>query len=79
MRYQESKDETESLMKFATTVMFTQISANAGVKKFGEKAVAAMVKECRQIYKGKMEEKPVVNTIDPDTVYFYDQKTSRSG
>ena len=42
-------------MKVATDVMFTQISAKAGIKKFREKAVAAMVKEYRHIDKGPME------------------------
>ena len=44
MREQESKDETDSLMKIAKTVMFTKMSAKLGIKKFGEKVVAAMVK-----------------------------------
>ena len=44
MREQESKDEIESFMKIAKNVMFTRISAKAGIKKFGEKAVKAMVK-----------------------------------
>ena len=44
MREQESKDETDSLMKIAKTVMFTKMSAKIGIKKFGEKVVAAMVK-----------------------------------
>ena len=31
-------------MKILTNVMFTQMSAKAGIKSFGEKAVAYMVK-----------------------------------
>ena len=31
-------------MKIATNVIFTLMSAQAGIKKFGEKAVASMVK-----------------------------------
>ena len=31
-------------MKVETNVMFTQMSAKAGIKKFGEKAVAATLK-----------------------------------
>ena len=57
-------------MKVATDVMFTQISAKAGIKKFREKAVAAMVKEYRQIYKRPIEGKPVVTPIDPDTLSY---------
>ena len=43
MRNQASKDETEQFIKFATNVMFTQMYAKDGIKKFGEKVVAAMV------------------------------------
>ena len=49
MREQKSKDDTDSLMKVATDVMFTQMSEKAGINKFGEKAVVAMVKEYIQI------------------------------
>ena len=41
MRGQESKYETDSFMRVATDVMFTQISAKEGIQKFGEKAVTA--------------------------------------
>ena len=44
MREQESKDDRDSLMKVATDVMFTKMSAKSGINKFGEKAVVAMVK-----------------------------------
>ena len=50
-----SKYETDSFIKLATDVMFVQMSANADINKFGEKAVAAMVKEYRHIDKGPME------------------------
>ena len=32
-------------MKVETNIIFTHISANIGIKKFGEKAVASMVEE----------------------------------
>ena len=44
MRDKESKDETVSFIKVATNAMLTQMFTKAGIKKFGEKAVAAMVK-----------------------------------
>ena len=44
MREQESKDETDSFMKIAKNIMFTQMSAKVGINKFEEKMVAAMVK-----------------------------------
>ena len=74
MREQESKDETDSFMKIATNIMFTQMSAKEGIKKFGEKVVAAMVKEYRQIDKGTMEGNPVVTPIDTDKLSYYDKR-----
>ena len=65
MREQESKDETDSFMKVATEVVFTQISEKVDIKKFLEKKVAVMVKEYKQIEKGPMEGKPFVTPIDP--------------
>ena len=50
--------------------MFTKIHAKAGIKKFGMKAVAAMVKGYRQIDKGPMERKLVVTPINPDTLSY---------
>ena len=38
-------------MKVETDVMFTQMSEKSGIKKFGEKEVAATVKEYKQIEK----------------------------
>ena len=37
MKNQYPKDETDSLMKVATKVMFTQMSEKAGIENFGEK------------------------------------------
>ena len=44
MREKASKDETYSFIKIATNIMFTQMSENTGIKKFGEKVVVSMVK-----------------------------------
>ena len=48
------------MYKKALDVMFTQMSAKTGIKKHGEVAVAAMVKEFMQLDKGAMKGKPVV-------------------
>ena len=74
MRKQESKDETDLFIKVETNIMFTQMYAKAGIKKIGEKSVAAMVKHFRKIDKGLMEGKPVVTSIDQDTLYFKDKR-----
>ena len=44
-------------MKIATNFMFNRMYANAGMNKFGDKVVVAMVKEYTHIYKGAMEGK----------------------
>ena len=54
MTQQESKDDIDSFMKIATNFMFTQNSAKACINKFGDRAVAAMVKHYKQIDKGTM-------------------------
>ena len=68
MRDKNQKYQTESFMKLETEAMFTQMSSKAIIKKFGQKAVVAMVKEYRHINKGPMEGKLVVNPIDPNTL-----------
>ena len=74
MREQQSKDYTESFMKVATDFMFTQMSAKTGIKKFGEKAVSAMVKQYKQIYKDPMEGKPGVTPIYPDMISYQENR-----
>ena len=61
-------------MKIATNVMFTQISEKEGIKKFGEKAAADVVKEYRKIYKGLMEGNPVQKPIGPDKLFYKDKR-----
>ena len=61
-------------MKVATEVMFNQMSSKAGIKKFVERAVEAMVKYCKQIYKGPVEGKPSITPIDPDTLSYKDRR-----
>ena len=49
----------------AVDVMFTQMSAKQGIKLFGERAIAAMYKELKQLVdEGAMPGKPVVQPID---------------
>ena len=43
--------------------MFTQMSAQKGIKMFGEKAIAAMFKELKQLSDGVVPGKPVVEPI----------------
>ena len=64
----------KSYMGVAANYLFTQVnehaqmSAKAGIKKFGDRAVAAMLSEYKQLNTGAMPGKPVFGTIDPATL-----------
>ena len=45
--------------------MFTQMSAKESITQFDEKAIAAMVKELKQLNNGAMKGKPVIVPINP--------------
>lgn len=51
-------------MTIATDVMFTQMSVKTGIKRFGEKAVAAMFKEFKQLNDSTIPEKLVFSTVN---------------
>ena len=56
-KYETKKKNTfdvETSIKSAVNVMFTQIQATQGFKLFGERAVAAMIKELKQLEEGPM-------------------------
>ena len=53
---------------FAQVNEHTQMSAKAGIKKFGDKAIAAMLSEYKQLNTGAMPGKPVFGTINPNTL-----------
>ena len=67
----ENKD---SYFDKAIGVMFTQMSAKEGIKQFGEKAIAAMVKELKQLNNGAMKGKPVVVPINPSKLTKFEKK-----
>ena len=64
----------KSFMSVAANYLFAQVnehaqmSAKAGIKKFGDKAVAAMLSEYKQLNTGAMPGRPVFGTIDPTTL-----------
>jgi len=64
----EGASLNDHCMKIACDVMFTQMSAKAGIKKFGERAVAALIKEFTQLDRGPMQGKPVVKGISADSL-----------
>ena len=56
-----------SLMQRCIEVLFAQMSASEGIKKFGERGLAAVVKEFTQLNEGAVpsQNKPIVVPIDP--------------
>ena len=63
-------------MNRATGVLFTQMSLRRALNKFGERAVAAMIKEFKQIHEVLMSGKPVVRPVDPHMLSL-EQKNKR--
>ena len=53
---------------FAQVNEHSQISTKAGIKKFGDRAVAEMLSEHKQLNTGTAPGKPVFGTIDPSTL-----------
>jgi len=58
----------------ACDVMFTQMSAKKGIKMFGERAIAALLKEYNQMDKGPMPGKPVFGAVDYHTLSEQEKK-----
>ena len=48
--------------------------AKAGIKKFGDRAVAAMFSEYKQLNSGPMPGKPVFGSIRPKTISIEEKK-----
>ena len=46
--------DVEASMKSSVNVMFTQMQATQGLNLFGERALAAMIKELKQLEEGTM-------------------------
>ena len=79
MKEQEKHDvnknvDVEAGMRSDTRVMFTQMGASKGIKLFGERAIAAIVKELKQLEYGPMPRKKFVEAIDPDTLSLLQKK-----
>ena len=55
-------------MKIACDLIFTQMTANAGIKKFDETAISAIIKEFTQLNEGAVPGKPVVIPTDVRTL-----------
>ena len=74
-RVEESRPfDMESSMRMETDVMFTQMQATQGIKLFGERAVATIVKELKQLEYGPIPRKKVVMAVDYDNHSVEDSK-----
>ena len=64
----------ETGMKMATKAIFTQMQATTGFKIYGERAIAAMFKELKQLEHGPMPGKRVLRALDPDLMSMEDKR-----
>ena len=70
----------KSFMSVAANVLFVQVnehaqmSAKAGIKKFGDRAIAAMLSEYKQLNTGVLPGKPVFGYISPDSITFEEKR-----
>ena len=53
---------------------YAQMSAKAGIKRFGDRALAAMISEYKQLNTGAMPGKPVFGCIDPKNITMEERK-----
>ena len=47
-------------------LVITQMSTKKGIKMFGERYIAAMIKEFKTLYEGEMPRNPLVVPLNPD-------------
>jgi hypothetical protein len=59
---------------FAQVARYSQMSAKAGIKEFGERAVAAMFKEFKQLNEGAVPGKPVFGQQDANELTYEEKK-----
>ena len=58
----------ESYFKKCVDIVFMQMNAKKGFKKYGKVAVSAVIKEFRQLVHGAFPGKKVVDGVDPKTL-----------
>jgi len=71
--YNKDKD-MNTYCSIACVVMFTQMSAKKGIKMFGERAIAALLKEYNQMDKGPMPGKAIFGEVDYHTLSVQEKK-----
>jgi hypothetical protein len=68
LQRERNTNNCQNYLNTASGVLFAQMSAKKGIKQFGERAIAAMIQEFKQIDTGPMPGKPVVAAVDPKTI-----------
>ena len=62
------RDSKDLVNKAMGIILAQQMSTEKGIKKFGERAVAALIKEFSQLNNGAVPGKPVIEPIDASTL-----------
>ena len=65
---EERRPEYGDFFRTVTNTIFAQMSATKGIREFGMRAVAAVIKELTQLDQGAVPGKPVVVPINPDVL-----------
>ena len=73
-RNPNEKHDPISYMKIACDKILTQLTANIGIKKFGEPTIAAMIREFTQMNEGTISGKPVVIPADASTLTYVEEQ-----
>ena len=69
MKGEKNKKEPIGVKKIYSKMLkpvFTQVSAKEGIRRWGDLAIAAIIKELKQLQEGTMPGKPVIEAIDPE-------------
>ena len=57
-------------------VLFTQVSAKEGIKRWGEEAIAAIVKELKQLQDGAIPGRPVIEPVNYEDLTEIDNRNN---
>ena len=63
-----SQNSSERFFKKCVDIVFTQMNAKKGFRKYGKVAILAVIKEFRQLVHGAFPGKNVVKGVDPKTL-----------
>ena len=58
----------KTIYKRVLKTMFTQVSAKEGIRRWGDVAIAVIIKELKQLHEGAMPGKPVIEATNPDNL-----------